>query len=226
MLNVCAVHRTPPIPSPGREGSLARASESAVSAPPVHLRVVRHDDEQPGAGAQAQVPMPAPPVDPSDFEALYRRYAPYVAAIAARILGRDQDLDDLVQDAFVNALRGLQGLRDQQAIKGWLAKITVRLATRRLRQLRLKRALHLSRDAQDEPALYAPGATEEQRALIARVYRVLDALPAADRVAWVLRYVEGEPLLRLPELCDCSLSTAQRRLSRAQQAIERELGHE
>jgi DNA-directed RNA polymerase specialized sigma24 family protein len=53
----------------------------------------------------AQTPEEAP--DPRDFDALYRRYAPYVAAIAARILGRDHELDDLVQDAFVNALRGL-----------------------------------------------------------------------------------------------------------------------
>jgi RNA polymerase sigma-70 factor (ECF subfamily) len=186
---------------------------------PAHLRVVPRGPSDPA-------PAPEAPVDSRDFDALYRRYAPYVAAIAARILGRDQDLDDLVQDAFVNALRGLRGLREPQAVKGWLAKITVRLATRRLRQQRLKRALHLTREANDEETLYAPGATDEQRAQIARVYRALDALPAAERVAWVLRHVEGEPLQRLPELCDCSLSTAQRRLARAQQAIERELGDE
>jgi RNA polymerase sigma-70 factor (ECF subfamily) len=149
-----------------------------------------------------------------------------VAAIAARILGRDDDLDDLVQDAFVNALRGASGLREPAALKGWLAKITVRLATRRLRQLRVRRALHLERDVCDYESVCAPGASEEQRALIARVYRALDRLPAAERVAWVLRYVQGEPLQRIPELCDCSLSTAQRRLARAQAALEQELPHE
>jgi RNA polymerase sigma-70 factor (ECF subfamily) len=163
-------------------------------------------------------------VDPRNFDALYRAYAPYVAAIAGRILGRDHELDDLVQDAFVNALRGLNGLREPAAVKGWLAKITVRLATRRLRQLRLRRALHLSREIGDDEPIWAPGASEEQRALIARIYRALDRLPAAERVAWVLRNVQGEPLHRIPELCGCSLSTAQRRLARAQQALERELG--
>ena len=69
-------------------------------------------------------------------------------------------------------------------------------------------------------------ASPEQRALIAKVYRVLDRLPAAERVAWVLRHVQGEPLQRIPELCECSLSTAQRRLARAQAAIEQELGDE
>ena len=167
-----------------------------------------------------------PPVDPRDFDALYRRYAPYVAAIAARILGRDHELDDLVQDAFVNALRGLRDLREPGAIKGWLAKITVRLATRRLRQLRLRRALHLSREVADDEVVVAPGANAEQRAMVARVYRALDRLPTAERVVWVLRHVQGEPLQHIPELCECSLSTVQRRLLRAQTALEQELAHD
>jgi RNA polymerase sigma-70 factor (ECF subfamily) len=178
------------------------------------------------AGAPSEPPPSLLPADPGDFDALYRRYAPYVAAIAARIMGRDHELDDLVQDAFVNALRGLQGLREPAAIKGWLAKITVRLATRRLRQLRLRRALHLSRDVADDETIVAVGADADQRALIAKVYRVLDRLPAAERVVWVLRHVQGEPLLRIPELCDCSLSTVQRRLARAQAVLEMELAHD
>lgn len=191
-----------------------------MSARSVHLRLVT------SASGAREPHESGPAPDPSDFDALYRRYAPYVAAIAARILGREPELDDLVQDAFLNALRGLQGLREPAAIKGWLAKITVRLATRRLRQLKLRRALLLSRDVADDESIYAPGASSEQRVLIAKVYKVLDGLPAAERVAWVLRHVQGEPLQRIPELCDCSLSTAQRRLARAQAVLERELAHD
>jgi RNA polymerase sigma-70 factor (ECF subfamily) len=194
-----------------------------MSIPSAHLRLV--GGERAGAHRAAQQADNAP-VDTGDFDALYRRYAPYVAAIAARILGREPELDDLVQDAFVNALRGLQDLREPAAIKGWLAKITVRLATRRLRQLRLRRALHLSRDVADDELMVAHEASPEQRALVARVYRVLDRLPAAERVVWVLRHVQGEPLHDIPELCECSLSTVQRRLARAQAALELELGHE
>jgi RNA polymerase sigma-70 factor (ECF subfamily) len=197
------------------------ALENAVSVRSAHLRLVTSPNHAVDESAQPEL---AP--DPRDFDALYRRYAPYVAAIAARIMGRDSELDDLVQDAFLNALRGLRGLREPAAIKGWLAKITVRLATRRLRQLKLRRALHLARDVADDETIFAPGASAEQRALIVRVYRVLEGLPAAERVAWVLRHVQGEPLQRIPELCECSLSTAQRRLARAQAALERELVHE
>lgn len=193
------------------------------------LRVLRGGKLE---GERALVGPPLRPTEvdalppPGDFDALYLRYAPYVGAVAARILGRDHELDDLVQDVFVNALRGLRGLREPLAVKGWLAKITVRLSMRRLRARSLRRALHLDRDVQEYEALCADDASAEQRSLVAKVYRALDRLPAAERVAWVLRYVQGEPLHRLPELCGCSLSTAQRRLTRAQAALERELGHD
>ena len=182
-----------------------------------HMRLVT-------PSAPATAPDRAPqPARIDDFDALYRTYAPYVAAIAARMLGRDCEVDDLVQDTFVNALRGLRGLREPLAIKGWLAKITVRLGTRRLRARRLRRALHLDRDLDGYEPICAASASDEVRAQIAKVYRVLDRLPAHERVAWVLRHVQGEPLHRIPELCACSLSTAQRRLARAQAALDKEL---
>jgi RNA polymerase sigma-70 factor, ECF subfamily len=198
---------------------------SAMRPRPAHVRLVT----APPSGEQRQPAAPSerPPQlgSADDLAVLYRAYAPYVAAIAVRILGRDCELDDLVQDTFVNALRGLRSVREPLAIKGWLATIAVRLATRRLRARRLRRALHLEQDVLDYESICAPSASDEERALVAKVYRVLDGLPAADRVAWVLRNVQGEPLHRLPELCACSLSTAQRRLARAQAAIEKELDH-
>lgn len=169
---------------------------------------------------------PQPASEPPDQAELYRRYAPYVATIGIRILGRDHELDDLVQDTFLQALRGLSNLREPAAIKGWLARITVRLAVKRLRRRRLLRLLHLDADTKDYERLTTSEATPEQRALVGRVYQILDGLSPNDRVVWILRHVEGEQLQRIPELCGCSLSTAQRRLRRAQEAVERGLSHE
>lgn len=198
---------------------------SAMKPRPAHVRLVTPPAPGEATGHAPAPERPAQLGTGEDLDALYRAYASYVAAIAVRILGRDGELEDLVQDTFVSALRGLRGLREPLAIKGWLAKIAVRLATRRLRARRIRRALHLEHDVLDYAPICAPSASEEQRAMIARVYVVLDGLPTGERVAWVLRYVQGEPLHRIPELCACSLSTAQRRLARAQAAIEKELGH-
>jgi RNA polymerase sigma-70 factor, ECF subfamily len=180
------------------------------------LRVVRSSE------APALQPLAAG----TEFDGLYRRFAPYVASIAIRLLGRDGEVDDLVQDVFVEVLRGLGKLREPAAFKGWLAQITVRTATRRLRQRRLRRVLLLPEVLPDYEALATRTATAEQRVVIARVYRALDRMPAKTRVIWILRHVLEEPLHAVAELADCSLSTVQRRLIDAQVVIDEELSYD
>jgi RNA polymerase sigma-70 factor (ECF subfamily) len=160
------------------------------------------------------------------FDVLYRRYAPYVGSIAVRLLGRYGEVDDLVQDVFVQVLRGLKQLREPAAVRGWLAQITVRTATRRLRQRNLRRVLHLPELPAEYASLAAATATPDQRTLIAQVYRVLDRMPAKTRVIWILRNVLDEPLHSVAELAECSQSTVQRRLIDAQALIDAELCHD
>ena len=148
---------------------------------------------------------------PLDFDAVFRRYSPYVASVGLRLLGRDHELDDLVQDVFLEAHRGLGQLRDPGSVKGWLARICVRRAVRRLRRRRLRAFLSLETLAHDAH-LAAPGASPEARAEVTRLYRKLERVPALDRAIWVLRYLEGEALDEIAVLCECSKSTVQRRL--------------
>jgi RNA polymerase sigma-70 factor (ECF subfamily) len=164
------------------------------------------------------------PVDLGDLDALYRRYSPYVGAIATRLLGRDSEVDDLVQDVFLSAVAGIARLRDVQAVKGWLAKVTVRLAVRRLRKRRILQALQLSGEV-DYQQLAAADTSPEQKALLARIYQALDALPARTRVIWLLRHVLGEPLQAIVELTACSQSTVQRKLRDAENHLAQELDH-
>lgn len=149
-----------------------------------------------------------------DFDSVFRRYAPYVAAIAFKILGRDDDLDDLVQEVFIHIHKGLGRLQDPNALKSWLATIAVRRARRRLRAAWLTRLVR-SKPIEDAFELTDPGASPEERAHVRSVYRQLDRLPASERVVWVLRHIEDEPLERVAELCGCSVSTVQRRLRSA-----------
>jgi RNA polymerase sigma-70 factor (ECF subfamily) len=184
------------------------------------LRVVRTADGSLDAQVASAV------ADPRDLDALYRRYAPYVAAVAMRLVGRDAELDDLVQDVFVHALRGVSQLRDPLAIKGWLAKVAVRLSVRRLRKRRLLQALHLESASADYELLAAPDTSADQKALLASIYRVLDQLPARTRVIWVLRHVLDEPLHAIAELSACSQSTVQRKLRDAESLLAKELPHD
>ena len=74
-----------------------------------------------------------------DTASLYRRYAPYVAKIGMRILGRREEVEDYVQDVFVSVHRNLSSLREPSAVKSWLATLAVHEATRRLKRHKLRR---------------------------------------------------------------------------------------
>jgi RNA polymerase sigma factor (sigma-70 family) len=131
---------------------------------------------------------------PDDFDTLFRRFAPYV---------------------FVIAHRHLDKVRDRSATKAWLSRVTVREAARHLRRRRVKRVLGIAGDVAGSPHLADHGATPEDRAMLLSVYRVLDRLPTAERLAFTLRHVEGERLEAVAELCGCSLATAKRRIAAA-----------
>lgn len=156
------------------------------------------------------------------LQAIVRRHAPYVASIALRITGRPEDVDDVVQEVFIRASRALGSLRDVGALRGWLASITVRVASAhvRARQVRAWLGLQSAPEIQEVPA---PGATPEQRLMITAVYRVLDRIPVKQRVAWVLRYVEQFELAEIARHCSCSLAAVKRRLVAAQEVLDRSI---
>jgi RNA polymerase sigma-70 factor (ECF subfamily) len=154
-------------------------------------------------------------------EALYHRHARTVTRVVLRVLGRSSDAEDVVQDAFIVAFAGLRDLRDEDAFAGWLLQIAVRKVYRRFRRLKLLRALGLDRGEDDANLAQQvdPRANPETRAALGEVVRLLERLSAEDRVAWVLRRVEGEPLDVVAAACGCSRATVKRRIARADAVI-------
>jgi RNA polymerase sigma-70 factor (ECF subfamily) len=153
-----------------------------------------------------------------------RAHSPYVAGLAYRLLGRDADVDDIVQDVFVALLRHRSQIREPGAVRGWLATTTVRLARKRLRKRALRELFGLG--AHDHPAVEptARGATQEEHLALRRIHRALAGVPANARVVWLLRYVEQERMEEVARLAGCSLTTAKRRVEAAQNAVKRALG--
>jgi RNA polymerase sigma-70 factor, ECF subfamily len=185
------------------------------------LRLVTPEPES--SGGSQPGPEDARPALPSPGEAaLFKRFAPYVARIGLRLLGRESDVDDLIQEVFLAAFRQRDQLRDPGAAKHWLATIAVRTARRQLRRRRLRQFVGL--DAGGPPLeLRDQSISPEQRALLARIYELLDAMPVDQRLAWTLRHVEGEKLEQVAEKCGCSLATAKRRISAAHAMLQAEI---
>jgi RNA polymerase sigma-70 factor (ECF subfamily) len=155
---------------------------------------------------------------PLEFDQVFRLHAPYVGALVLKLIGRPGYVDDVVQDVFILAHRGLRKLRDPDLVRPWLRRIAVRRARRWLR-MRWVRRWFRERDVDDLPDLIDTSASPEERAHAARIYRRLEGLPRDERLVWVLRLVEGETLESIAEMLACSVSTVQRRLRAAQQAM-------
>lgn len=159
---------------------------------------------------------------PPTLDEIYRRYCRYVAAVILRLYGRPSELDDLIQDVFVEAAGSLARLREPEAVRGWLATIAVRTVRRRLRTRRAWRLLGVESDG-GEVVLVDPRASPADRALLRAVYKVLDEMPIQDRLAFTLHVIEGETLEAVAKLCGCGLATAKRRVARGQRLIEQRM---
>jgi RNA polymerase sigma-70 factor, ECF subfamily len=155
---------------------------------------------------------------PLRFDDVFRRYAPYVGSVVLQLIGRPGDVDDVVQDVFIQAHRGLPKLRDASAVRPWLRRIAVRRSRRWLRKRWVRRWFGES-DVDVQAELVDSSASPEERAQITYIYRRLERMPRDESIVWVLRLVEGETLESIADLLGCSVSTVQRRLRAAEAAM-------
>jgi RNA polymerase sigma-70 factor (ECF subfamily) len=137
------------------------------------------------------------------------------AGLAHRLVtGSGIDVDDLVQDAFVTAFSRLDTLRDPEAFGSWLGSIVVRTASKRMRRHRLRVRWGLARnEAVDFELVVSPSAPPDASVLLRQAYSILDRLKPDERIAFLLRRVEGLTVAEIAERMDMSLSTVKRRLS-------------
>jgi RNA polymerase sigma-70 factor (ECF subfamily) len=155
-------------------------------------------------------------------EALFRRHARLLNGLAYRLLGRDDEVDDLVQEAFLAALRGLDRLENPQAFSAWLCSIMVRTAHKTLRRRSMLVRLGLRRGAPIDPdEVVSRTAPPEVRAELSAVYGALDRMQPEVRLALVLHRVEGLSVPEVAERMELSISTVKRRLAAAERRLSR-----
>lgn len=159
-------------------------------------------------------------------EAIFRRYVADITTLAERLLRRRHEADDVVQETFADAFLLLSRLRDPSALRSWLNGIAVRRVRRRARKLALLRAIGLDRGLDDRALelLVAPGLSPEDQLALTRIGEALDRLGTNDRIAWMLRHVEGETLESVASIMGFSLATVKRRIAHADALVRKELG--
>jgi len=156
---------------------------------------------------------------------VYERYAPSIFHMLVRLLSRTAEAEDVLQETFVAAFEHALTLRDPGALRAWLFTIARRQAFESIRRRHRWRFFRTKDDEGDIDAtlasMAAPGASPEARAELALLDVQLHALPPEQRVAWILRYVEGETLEAIAETSDVSLATVKRWIAAADHAVRR-----
>ena len=145
---------------------------------------------------------------------LYDRHATGVHGVVYRLLGPNGELDDIVQEVFIYALYSIEKLREPAALKSWLFAIAVGKVRAHLRKrYRLRWLSFFSPDELPEPS--AP--SDDPNTELARdVSRILEHLPAEERLALVVHRLEELPLHEAAKACSMSLSTFKRRLAKGE----------
>lgn len=143
---------------------------------------IEHTSMSPPAYRDAPLVDAAREGDRAAFGQLYNRYARMVHGILLASVPYT-DVDDLVQDVFVLALRRLATLRESATFGGWL----VAIARNRARDYH--RQAGNTRELDEDAAANTAGADENTQAVAALA--AIRALPRAYRETLILRLVEG-----------------------------------
>jgi RNA polymerase sigma-70 factor (ECF subfamily) len=157
------------------------------------------------------------------FGVLVTRHQDRMLAYARYMGFGEAQASDLVQDAFVRAYRHLRRCGDPERFNGWLFKILsnlCRTAGAKRSRRRMERLETVSQFASDAPT---PDEAAEASWTKAQVRAALDSIPADQREALVLMYLQGCSVAEIEELTGASASAVKMRLKRGRDALRAEL---
>ena len=159
------------------------------------------------------------------FNALVLAYQGQVYSVCLRMLGSPQPAEDATQEAFIAAFRAVSRFR-HGSLRAWLLRIAANVCYDELRRRRSRPQVPLEARAGEEQSAAEPASPGEpleeqaERQELARcLERGLASLPADQRLAVVLRDVQGLAYEEVAEATGASLGTVKSRISRGRAAL-------
>jgi len=159
--------------------------------------------------------------DRAAFGEIVAMYGRRVGQLAYRLTGWRDDVDDVVQDVFLSALKHLPRFRRDSSLWTWLATITVNTCrSRRRRRWLQQRFLRLARLNRRADSAAPPEQGSTDRETFERVRRAVRALPANQREAVVLRYLQGMAIEQVARVLGVRRNAVEVRLHRARARLK------
>ena len=169
-----------------------------------------------------------------EFRDLYDRYKDRVYNVCYRITGNPTDALDASQETFGIVFRRIREFRFQSRFSSWVYRIAVNASIdlrRRSRTRRIASLESITESRGDEGARFEladqnvemPSAAASRKELEDEIQSAIDRLSDKLRSMIVLRYTENLSYEEIAETLEISLGTVKSRLSRAHEALDREL---
>ena len=160
--------------------------------------------------------------EPRALRALFERYRPDVSRIAFRVLGPSADLEDVVQEAFVQVFRSLPSYRGSAKFSTWLYRVVTNVARMHVRHERVRPRLGGAPEGVLEARPDDGQRPDEEAARNTRLralYRHLDALSEKKRTVLVLHDLEGVAAAEVAQIVDAPVLTVRTRLFYARKEL-------
>lgn len=172
--------------------------------------------------------------DPKAFEEIIQRYQNRVFSIVYHYLGRRNEVEDMAQEVFLKLFRSLGRYDTQRSLEAWISKIAVNTCLDELRRIRVRKTSLFSDLAEEDEQrawdLYdrfarADGFNEaDSKLAFGLLQKLISALSEKDRMAFVLREIEGLGYDEIAEMMGVSEVAVRIRVSRCRTRLIEDLG--
>ena len=167
--------------------------------------------------------------DVESFNQLVLRWERPIYALAYRVIGREEEARDVVQETFLRAFRGIKNFRGQAKFSSWVYRIALNLCRDWIRRER-RAPIQAAPEGIDLVELAAEqGPVESIETLVARhdmsaaVADAMALLPDEQRTAIILKEYHGMTFQEIADLQGCPLSTVKTRLYQGLSVLRRHL---
>ena len=167
--------------------------------------------------------------DAESFNELITRWERPIYALAYRVIGREEEARDVVQETFLRAFRGIKNFRGQAKFSSWVYRIALNLCRDWIRRER-RAPIQATPEGVDLVELAAEqGPVESIETLVARhdlskiVEQAMALLPDEQRTAIILKEYHGMTFQEIADMQGCPLSTVKTRLYQGLTVLRRHL---
>ena len=165
--------------------------------------------------------------DKSAFDDLFTTYKKLVYGLLYQLLSDRDELEDVVQTAFLEIFNSLDRFEGRSKLSSWIAKVTLHVGYHHLRHRRVRPTIYQAESLVREPAdssdHYNPESEVLKNEAVAQMRALLRTISPRKRTVFILNDLQGLPQEEIAEIVGASIATVRTRLFYARREFWKKL---